>query len=476
MNAHGARARRHLAVGIAILAAAVVMPLAGSPTAVAGLPQLPPVSTTTPVILDTHAEPVLDWSVPPRFDASWAAWRPHTDRYDPKFVTAEAGWPLTLNGCASKSLYRIVKYSFTVEQADGSYRSGVDSTTCERTVHGLPAQGRYRVSLMLHTHGAGPGVSVAVTTNATIRDYLIVSMGDSLASGEGAPDRHGSYEVKMGPTGDITTKTKKEVEWKDKQCHRSAQSGPAFAARRYELSDAKTSVTFLSVACSGAKIQHLYSWNDYDGIGSNATKLRHQIDVVSQAVGGPRGRGIDALLISAGANNLGFGSIVERCAKGVSILADPDWCVVSGGIKDKMKTLPGEYGRLSQALKTRLPKTAEVFLNTYPANVFKGGGCGLLNVRWVGIDSKEGKAMYSWGVKLNQEIAAATKRYDWTLVEDLTPSFGSRAYCPRSGSWFESFEGSWNRQGDEYGTAHPNYNGHRQYGKLIQQAIGSNPG
>ncbi len=461
-----------IGIGLAVAISGVLLP---STAASAGgpLPPAPP-APPPPVILDTRAIAVLDWSVPSRFDASWAAWNSATGTYDKAFVTAANGWSVSLNGCASTSLYKIMKYSFTIQRVGGGYSWSGDSATCERTVTNLPAQGSYRASLTLHTHGVLDGVSRPTTTDVTIRDYLIVSIGDSLASGEGAPDQQGDYDVDVDWDGDISATVVDPVVWRDRRCHRSAQSGPAMAARRYEHDDPKTSVTFLSVACSGAKIQHLYDWL-YDGIESGSTQLRSQIDVIADLVGSPSGRRIDSLLITAGANNLGFGKIIDACATKFYVGADDDECVISTGVEDKLATVPGQYDRLAAALHAKLPNVARTFINTYPANVFSGGGCGFINVRWIGIDPDEGAAIRTWGGKLNAEVRNAAARNHWTVVPDLTTAFAGHAYCPRVGSYFQSLEGSWQRQGNEDGTAHPNYNGHRVFGSLIRQALGVRP-
>ena len=74
-------------------------------------------------------------------------------------------------------------------------------------------------------------------TTVTIRDLLIVGLGDSTASGEGNPD-HGIASVR----------------WQDGRCHRSARGFEAQAAARIEAASQKTSVTFVPLACSGASI------------------------------------------------------------------------------------------------------------------------------------------------------------------------------------------------------------------------------
>src|SRR3546814_6617011 len=73
------------------------------------------------------------------------------------------------------------------------------------------------------------------------KDLLIVSIGDSMASGEGNPD---GYTWVPALNNHIT-------DWVYRRCHRSKTSGHALAAKAIEDASDKTSVTFLSYACSG---------------------------------------------------------------------------------------------------------------------------------------------------------------------------------------------------------------------------------
>jgi hypothetical protein len=106
--------------------------------------------------------------------------------------------------------------------------------------HRFPAQGTYEVELNV----SGPNAAGPFTQEVTVRDMLIVSIGDSYASGEGNPD--------VNRSGD------QPAQWVDRRCHRSANSGPAQAAAALERADPHTSVTFLSFACSGATVNRVY--------------------------------------------------------------------------------------------------------------------------------------------------------------------------------------------------------------------------
>ncbi len=120
------------------------------------------------------------------------------------------------------------------------------------------------------------------TTTIKVRDFLIASMGDSFASGEGNPDlpakldsdrvispkydedgekikKAGVPRRKLRPDGKIAKGT--SARWIDRRCHRSMYSAHARAAIALALSgDRHHAVTFVSAACSGAEITDGLFW------------------------------------------------------------------------------------------------------------------------------------------------------------------------------------------------------------------------
>jgi hypothetical protein len=429
-------------------------------------------------ILDSFAKPALTWSVPPRYDASWGYWNSSTARYDPGYASPTS-WSVNLDACASTSPSRIDRYLFEVSAVGFTWHRKYDGPACRRTIDGLPQQGLYRVNLVLDTK---VGLSKPLNQLLGPKDYLVVVIGDSLASGEGVPDSPGDYEVDYGSGGlgeAESTQTHREVRWMDRRCHRSAKSGPALAAKALEDASPYTSVTFLSFACSGAALRHLVDtgYIGWEPVGDDA--LPPQIDAVAAATGASEaggGRRIDALIVAAGANDLGFGDIVKRCAKNNnnSPAAPAGECVTSGGIATQLNGLRTSFDSLAGALTKRLPEIREVYLSRYPSEVFAGGGCGTLGRPGFGITATEADLMSYYGNLLNRRIAeAAGKNAEsahWNVIDDLSLPFGPHAYCSDE-PWFRSYEQSWETQGNEGGTAHPNERGHRAYAGILRKAI-----
>ncbi|MFB0836053.1 SGNH/GDSL hydrolase family protein [Arthrobacter halodurans] len=463
-----------------------------------------PAEDTAPsaVFLDPDAKPILSWNVPGRFEASWKAYNHGTGLYDKNFVNP-TNWAMTLNACASGSKRRIIAYTFTLTKVGDPWSFTRRTPACQLKLNILKSPGLYKATLAVHTDwGAGTeGVSPLLNQSVDFKDRLIVAMGDSLASGEGSPDKPGSYKTSENWKGEIKkTGTIEPVQWESPQCHRSKLSGPARAAKALENSH--TSVTFISAACSGAELWHLID-TPYAGREALFAPLPPQVDAIKHAVG-VRGRPIDALVIAAGLNDLNFSTIIENCStnwKGGNCVEKPAcWpggkilgtyfppkmigrhlaCFGDGGIADQMKQIPDKYAALAGALRTKLPGVRSVHLTSYPAKVFKGGACGSLHFNGVGISAKEGARMAAWGSTLSTTIAAASTRHGWSKPVDLTPVFERHSYCagwngkfipPSSDGWFKTYEWSWRLQGDKFGTAHPNPQGHRAYGDEILRNI-----
>ena len=220
-----------------------------------------------------------------------------------------------------------------------------------------------------------------------------------------------------------------------------------------------------------------------------------QITEVAGLVGD---RTIDHLLLSVGLNEFGFADIIHDCAANLGgpacvsfpegTDAYPDW----RGNHEKIARLSNQYDQLARAIQDRLPEVREIYLNDYPAEVFRGGACDYLgNIGSLGfaVSASEGAAMTRLGVAINREIRLATgnkrtftylfptrvKTQDaWNYVGDMTERFSGHAYCPREGSFFLSLEDSLRNQGNKEGTAHPNAAGHREFRKLLIQAINRN--
>ena len=320
----------------------------------------------------------------------------------------------------------------------------------------FPREGTYEVNLE-RVDGSGDVVGRA-TRIVIVQDFLIVSIGDSVASGEGNPDLPPAFQ--------------------DDQCHRSASAGPARAARAIEAADVRTSVTFLHLACSGASIVK-GMLGQYEGIEPGAL-LPSQISALTKGtlnnlIGD---REIDALFVSIGANDVLFSDLVFRC------FVHPATCEIDAPgtaarlFNRELPLLPARFDALSAGLDNIDVDPARIYITEYPdptrdqqaqpcadtiladhpASVAPSTGITAAEASWAS------NVMLTF---LNAEVAAAAARYGWSLVGGVAARFQAHGYCS-SDSWFVYWRESKDNQGDEFGTLHPNVFGHSEFGNQLQ--------
>lgn len=193
------------------------------------------------------------------------------------------------------------------------------------------------------SQGCVPNGALIYTT-ATIMPpgkFIILSIGDSIASGEGNPiirnpaipninypswafwdDAYSDWWGYTYPP-DVTDAYGGTPLF---PCHRSGRAGPAQAANTLIATNPASGITFIHSACSGAETEQGDTLANEDG---NGNPLAVAQDAVSQLkIARERlakfGAGIDILLISAGSNDMygkttfknGFGAFVQYCLGG----------------------------------------------------------------------------------------------------------------------------------------------------------------
>jgi hypothetical protein len=206
------------------------------------------------------------------------------------------GYEVTFDGCASTG--RITQYEWRI---DG--KRVAKSKSCNLTTH--LAEGLHRVKLVVN----GGGRKSASTKEVVIKDYLVVSMGDSYSSGEGNPTNYVAGEGDSLPDANGAGWSEGGY-WDYVNCHRSTRSGQANAAIDLEQADPHSSVTFIYLACSGAQVDSgILGIKD----GSSGIPEQPQAKQAYDLTLG-KGRNIDALMLGIGGNDIGFVSVVAECA------------------------------------------------------------------------------------------------------------------------------------------------------------------
>ncbi|MEV7781962.1 SGNH/GDSL hydrolase family protein [Kitasatospora sp. NPDC088351] len=183
---------------------------------------------------------------------------------------------------------------------------------------------------------------------------VVVQMGDSYSSGEGAQPY--IYGTDMGPYADIDSQTSPGRSWN--ACRRSVNSWvrqtvlPGRPAGIGSMADSlDTSLDYHSVACSGA-----YTWQ-MDTIGSRNWGTLGQHHEVTQLDSGFLDENTTLVVLNAGGNDSGFASTVKNCA----LLSCPSDAKVKGDIDNTAAPLKD----LIKHINEKAPK-AKIILLGYP--------------------------------------------------------------------------------------------------------------
>jgi hypothetical protein len=307
----------------------------------------------------------------------------------------------------------------------------------------------------------GSGHEEAGSLSVKVQDWLIVGIGDSLASGEGAPVRG---------------------EFLNNQCDLSGNSWQSQVALglQYKIPDAeKTSVTFVHLACSGASIRNGLLGR-YGGMTQEGF-LPPQLDVMKKLIGN---REVDAVLLSIGVNEFRFGEIAAFCARNeicqnrpfpdarfpdtpnlllrdfinavfdVRVSANPDH-----------RALDFWFGQVNQRLLDMHVDPKRVYITEYP-DFLEAGKCeALSDATWFpGIKFDTGESAFLYTnllVPLNQRISGFAAQYGWNVVRTQN-EFTQHGYCDGIDPWITTIAESRARQENDNGALHPNRIGHAQ--------------
>lgn len=328
-----------------------------------------------------------------------------------------------------------------------------------------------------------------------IGNFVIVSIGDSVASGEGNPVvpvkttaccGHKAYWNYGDASISNLTHTKTAH-----ACHGSSESGPAIAARTIIHDNPSARVTFIHLACSGAHIYIKHAKGDLGNYDTSTTdnpdNAVGQLDHLATLL--PKGTKIDTLLITVGADNIdgGFGNVVKAC---VGSPPDPKIdCTTSTdtasvAMRESLPSIPSlDYSPLEAKLKSGILNVADsnVYITDYfdPTHDAAGNFPTLEESKACSAETllpdEFEYLYYNLQVPLNARIATIKDLYGWHYIGGkdfpIASDFLDHGYCVASGSWVVSLPQSVATQGNKDGTSHPNPQGQNEYKNNIVKAI-----
>jgi hypothetical protein len=241
---------------------------------------------------------------------------------------------------------------------------------------------------------SGPEVPQRVVAEILVRDVLIAGLGDSIASGEGNPDRAIAladdgfcFRSYLGGAGgqfyrpsragfkggracesyeSLQTWQRQSALWLNSACHRSLYSYQTRAALALAVKYPHIAVTYLPLACSGATIADglfgaqrarecppTKSGGCQGSVNAQLSELREAITAAKRR---QPTRKLDAILLSIGANDINFSGlvadvIVDNATERVLFRRSG----VIGSVEDSRsaltRDLPQGFGKLREALK-----------------------------------------------------------------------------------------------------------------------------
>lgn len=311
-------------------------------------------------------------------------------------------------------------------------------------------------------------------------------------------------------------------DWGGEPCHRSAEAAPAQAALALERSDPRTSVTFVHLACTGARVDEF------------PANMQQQLPWAEELVGT---REVDAVLLSIGGNDAGFADLASACVGQqpcyvddpavdpadasflcslIELIGFGDACTdLFDAVPDRsakqilnsgLDALPEKYSELATELLPGLPGLLEPLAG--PGAGGRGrpgpGGDPAERVRssrvyiteYVDMTKDDARAYCAFdrtdplgtvpGITddemawldqtaargINRAVADAAEAHGWTYVERIYDAYAPHGYCART-HWVVRAHETFLQQGDEKGIAHPNFTGHPRNAGSIFEALGA---
>jgi len=268
---------------------------------------------------------------------------------------------------------------------------------------------------------SGPdGNPVRLSTEIVVRDLLIAGMGDSIASGEGNPDRpvalsddgfcfmqflggEGSAYFRPGRanypgdkscdgaatgTSPAAEWNKLSARWMNAACHRSLYSYQVRAALALAVETPHAAVTMVPLACTGATIdvglfgpmraKDLSCGGDVPCPSSVPGQISELQNILAQARRQNPARQLDLLLLTIGANDIHFSGlvanvIIERRGERAVFSRSGVMATVESAEQALTQTLPRAFAKLRGALKPILGGNLERVVYVSYGNPALGG-------------------------------------------------------------------------------------------------------
>jgi len=302
--------------------------------------------------------------------------------------------------------------AWTFDDGQGPRQSTLD---CAEPINLRVPYGQTIAVTVEVSSGAGPVQQAG--TEIYVRDIFVAGLGDSIASGEGNPDRQvalsdegfcfqsylggpGSEYFRpsragykggraCGSPGPLEAWQRESAVWFNPACHRSLYSYQTRTAIALAVQHPHIAVTYLPLACTGATIadglfgpqrarECLVTKSGMDCQGRVNAQLNELRDALAAAKRRQPDRTLDLVLLSIGANDIGFSELVAN------VIVDSATerqlfkrTGVLGSVEDSRaalnRELPQGFNKLRTALKTLTGDLSHVIYVSYGSPVMAEG-------------------------------------------------------------------------------------------------------
>jgi hypothetical protein len=361
----------------------------------------------------------------------------------PAYVNPPGGYVVVLDASHSSGIQPTSTSEWIVTSSVGQSTYTIGEKATIRL-----AQGSYTVHLTATGLSSASGPQYA-TAKIQVKDVLIVSIGDSYASGEGNPVLPSGTNPQWAYSPDPAMNTE------NANAHRSTIAGPAQFALELQEANPHEAVTFVSVANSGASIP-VGVLGPMQSIGHSNDQLPGEISELKQLIGT---RHIDVLTVTVGADDVGVSTIAEDLIENTST-GHPSRSSILSQFNASLAKLRQHFAALAHAIQSLNP--GQVLVTGYPdiTRDQDGNVAAFPGPFGVTLISQPNAAIASQQIipALDAAIAAAANAYGWTLVNGINADFLRHGY-PSNNSWIRTIGDSLEMQGNIDGTFHPNATG-----------------
>jgi lysophospholipase L1-like esterase len=303
--------------------------------------------------------------------------------------------------------------AWSFDDGDGPQQSTFD---CAEPINLRARYGRQTVATV--EVSSGPEASQRLSSEIMVRDIFIAGLGDSIASGEGNPDRPIAlsdegfcFRYYLGTAASqyyrpsragykggraceapdtLPVWQRQSALWFNSPCHRSLYSYQTRTALALAVRYPHIAVTYLPLACTGATIpdglfgyQRARECPPTKSGNSCSGTVNAQLDELRAAVAAAKkrqpDRKLDLILLSIGANDINFSGLVADV-----IVDNPTERVlfrrsgVLGSVEDSRaalaRDLPQSFGKLREALRPLVGDMSRVVYVSYANPTLVDGG------------------------------------------------------------------------------------------------------